>query len=523
MNGAPSEPRFGLAGTAEGLDDLRVMVGTAIDILQNASTARSGPVAPGGPREAGAVASRLLSEPLMSEHGGDPLETFTELAGAYAHWAVDVTHPAALARMQCPPTVGAVAAELVAATVNQSLHAWESGPFGLELDRWVIAQLAELIGYGAGAGGTLTPGGSVSNLMALIVARDSVLAAKLGRFVSQEGLIRLGVQPVVLGPEGIGTHFSTTRAARIVGIGEDQVIRVPTDDLGRMVPEAADRILANLPDNQVPVALFACAGSTDLGIVDPLPELVAVAREHGVWLHADAAYGGGALFSTRLRGMLDGMSEADSVAIDLHKFGWTPASSSLFLVKRAETLSSFGLDPTTCLTADDDTIEGYIGSQSSSLQTTRRVDALKIAVTLRTLGSRRMGEMVDICHDLARHAAARIAAEPRLDLAVEPPLSAVLFRYLPRSVADINAFNGALRRRLMCDGATLLARTHLSQEDDPNTVFLKIIVLNPETTPEQIDAVIDHILAVAAELDVAGAVAVAPLGGGDAKAVCSPS
>ncbi|WP_220040583.1 pyridoxal phosphate-dependent decarboxylase family protein [Streptomyces tateyamensis] len=490
------------AGTAEGLESVRSLVNTALDILQEAAAARTGPVAPGGPAAARAAAEAALTAPLLPERASEPAQVLAELVRPYAQWSVDITHPAAVARMQPPPTDVAAAAELVGAVLNQSLHAWESGPFALELDRWVIAQLAELVGYDpAEAGGTLTSGGSVSNLMAMTMARDTVLAAKTGRLAFQEGLLNLGVQPVVLAPQGV--HFSIERAVRLLGIGEANIRTVPIDEHGRMIPKEAERILAGLPAHEVPVALVAVAGSTDLGIVDPLPELAAIARAHGLWLHADAAYGAGALFSPRLRPMLDGLAEADSVTMDLHKFGWTPASSAALLVRRAETMNSFGLQPTTCLSADDDTCAGYIGSQNTSLQTTRRADALKIAVSMRTLGRDAVAQMVDTCHDLARHAAARIAAEPRLELGTEPPLTAVLFRYLPGHGLDADAFNGKLRRRVMEDGRALLARTHITQPDGSSRVFLKLMLLNPQTAPEQLDRLVDDLLALAAEQEAA--------------------
>ncbi|MEV7970158.1 pyridoxal-dependent decarboxylase [Sphaerisporangium sp. NPDC088356] len=492
------------AGTQAGLEELRGLLGAALDILGEVAAGRTGPVPPGGPEAAREAARQALAGPLLPPGApAGPAAVLDELVRPYARWAADITHPAALARMQPPPTTASVAAELVAAVLNQSLHAWESGPFALELDRWLIARLAELAGYGPGAGGTLTSGGSVSNLMALIAARDDTIAAKLGRYSFQEGLLQIGVQPVILAPEGI--HFSIARAARILGIGEEHIRAVPVGKDGRMIPAEADRILTELPAGQLAVALVACAGSTDLGIVDPLPEIAEVTRRHGVWLHADAAYGAGALFSRRLRPMLDGLALADSITMDLHKFGWTPASSAALLVRREETLLPFGLQPTTCLSSDDDTCAGYIGLQGTSLQTTRRADALKIAVTMRALGEDTIEAMVDTCHDLARYAAARIAAEPRLELGTEPPLTAVLFRYLPDAPSDADAFNGALRRRALEEGRALIARTHIPAGDGGTRVFLKLMLLNPDTTPEQIDQVIDMLLALAAEQEAATA------------------
>lgn len=500
MSTSDSEPLFRTAGTAAGLESVRSLMNAALDILQEVSAQRTGPVAPGGPEGARAAAREVLTGPLLPEDGSAPETALADLVRPYAQWSADLTHPAALARMQPPPIDAAAVAELVAAVLNQSLHAWESGPFALELDRWVVARLAELAGYDPEeAGGTLTPGGSVSNLMAMTMARDTVLAEKTGVYPFQGGMRACAGQPVVLCP--VGVHFSIERAVRLLGIGEDNIVTVPVDKAGRMIPEEADRILRELPEDRIAVAMVAVAGSTDLGIVDPLPELAAVARRHGVWLHADAAYGAGALFSPRLRGLLDGLAEADSITVDLHKFGWSPASSAVLLVRRSENLLSFGLQPTTCLSADDDTCAGFIGLQGSSLQTTRRSDALKIAITMRTLGARTMAAMVDTCHDLARHAAERIDREARLELFAEPPLTSVLFRYVPPQGGDAeaDAFNGLLRRRLMEEGRSLIARTHITGEDGVSRVYLKLMLLNPETTPEQLDHVLDDLLAAAEE------------------------
>lgn len=483
------------------LDQLREMVDVALDVLSDVGTRTGGPVAPGGPDGSREAARRALAGPLLPEIGGDPAATFRSLVEAYARWSVDLTHPAAVARMQCPPTAVAAAADLVAAVLNQSLHAWESGPFAIELERYVVAELARLAGYGTTAGGTLTAGGSISNLMATVLARDHAMVARLGEQAAAVGLSGLGLRPVVVCSES--SHFSVGRAAAVTGIGQQALVRVPTDSSGRMIPEEADRVLSGLGSDKLPVILVACAGSTDLGCVDPLAELAGVARRHGVWLHADAAYGGGALFSQKLRGMLAGLAEADSITMDLHKFGWTPASSGIFLVRDSRLLGPLA-QQTTTLNAPDDEAAGYIGLYGSSLQATRRSDALKIAATLGVLGRDGLGEMVDACHGLARRAASYVASKRCLELAAEPVLTTVLFRYRPSIGLDgadeVDAFNAALRRRLMAEGRVLLARTRFPKPGGADRpVYLKLMLLNPATTPEEIEAVVDEVASAGGE------------------------
>jgi L-2,4-diaminobutyrate decarboxylase len=483
-----------LAGSPEGLQQLRELVDTALGALQDAALKRGGPVAPGGPEAAkAAVHAALGGSAFLADEPS--AERLTELFGAYATWAVDLTHPSAVARMQCAPTAAAAAAELIAGVLNQSLHAWESGPFALELERQLISEMASWVGYSGQASGTLTPGGSISNLMGLLFAREYALDG-----VSQAGLSGRRMRPRILC--SAAAHFSIARAAGFLGLGRDAVLKVPVDERGRMLAGEARRVLADLAADEVPVALVATAGTTDHGSFDPLPELAALAAEHQMWLHVDAAYGIGALFSRQLAPLLDGLAEADSIAFDLHKFGWTPASSSVLLVRDRRHMNCLD-EQAVYLNPSDDEAAGFTSLLGTSMQTTRRSDALKIAATLLTVGREGMGAWVDACHEQARHAAARIAATDTLTLVAQPILSTVIFRCRSTDAAPVenqDAWNSAIRRKLMTDGRALLARTKITGPDGTPQVHLKLVFLSPTTTTEEIDELLTDVAAAADEL-----------------------
>ena len=483
-----------LAGSSEGLQQVKALVDTALGSLHDAALKRGGPVAPGGPEAAKAAVHEALggSRFLADEPSA---QRVTDLFQAYANWAVDLTHPSAVARMQCAPTAAAAAAEVVAGVLNQSLHAWESGPFTLELERQLISEMASWVGYDGQASGTLTPGGSISNLMGLLLARDYALNE-----VSREGLTGRRIRPRIFC--SASAHFSIARAAGFLGMGRDAVLKVPVDERGRMLAGEARRILNDLAPDEVPVALVATAGTTDHGSFDPLPELATLAAEYQVWLHVDAAYGIGALFSPKLAPLLDGLAEADSIAFDLHKFGWTPASSSVLLVRDRRHMDCLD-EQAVYLNPSDDEAAGFTSLLGTSMQTTRRSDALKIAATLLTVGRAGMGSWVDACHEQARHAATRIAAADTLSLVAEPILSTVIFRCRSTNavpVDDEDAWNSVIRRKLMTDGRALLARTKITASDGTPQVHLKLVFLNPMTTNEEIDELLTDITAAAREL-----------------------
>ncbi|MFE7591541.1 pyridoxal phosphate-dependent decarboxylase family protein, partial [Kitasatospora sp. NPDC057512] len=229
--------------------------------------------------------------------------------------------------------------------------------------------------------------------------------------------------------------------------------------------------------------------------VDPLAAAADLAGRYGAWLHVDAAYGGGALLSDRLAPLLDGIARADSVSLDWHKLGWQPAAAGVFLVRRAETYVSLArraeyLNPV------DDEQAGYPSLLGRSLRTTRRADAFKLAVTLRTLGRDGLGRLVDSCHDLALAAADAVRADPALELYAEPVLTAVLFRYRPPGVTDeaaLDEVNGRLRRLLLRTGRAVVGRTELPG-DGPGRVRLKLTLLNPHTTVGEVGALVREVV-----------------------------
>jgi L-2,4-diaminobutyrate decarboxylase len=239
----------------------------------------------------------------------------------------------------------------------------------------------------------------------------------------------------------------------------------------------------------------ATAGTTDLGSIDPLPQLAALVRNANtpgrLWLHVDAAYGGGALFSDRLRGLLDGIAHADSVSLDLHKYGWQPAAAGVFLTRHRNAWQALERE-VAYLNARDDSAAGLPDLLGRSLRTTRRPDAFKIAVTLRALGRAGLGELVDRCHDLARYAAAATSRHPDLELAASPTLSTVVFRYRSADRRRSDDVNAALRRRLLHEGKAVLGRADLGPDQ---VVHLKLTLLNPAASAADVDALLAAVVA----------------------------
>ncbi|MGW8767906.1 pyridoxal phosphate-dependent decarboxylase family protein [Streptomyces sp. NPDC055815] len=421
------------------------LLGTALDALREGAQVRGGPLPAGGPE---AVARRVAAlGAVLPDTGTGPDEALRTLVQALAEGAADPAHPLCAAHLHTPPLALAAAADLAASALNPSMDSWDQAPAASVLEAAVTAALAaEVFPRAEAPDALVTTGGTESNQLALLLARE------------RDPRVRLVV--------GANAHHSFRRAAWLLGLREPVTLPTPA---GVVDPAA----LAEALDRETgPVLVAATAGTTDEGLIDPLPALAEVCAARGAELHVDAAYGGPVLFSRTHRGLLDGLDRARTVTVDLHKLGWQPAAAGLLAVRDTADLAVLG-HTADYLNADDDTEAGLPDLLGRSLRTTRRPDVLKTAVTLRALGRTGLGALVDTCMDLAQEFADLVEKAPGLDLRERPTLTTVLFR--PARADDTTV--AAIRRTLLTEGRAVLGRAKAD-----GRLWLKATLLNPHTT-----------------------------------------
>ncbi|GIF61262.1 pyridoxal phosphate-dependent decarboxylase family protein [Asanoa iriomotensis] len=405
---------------------------------------------------------------------GDTDAALDEVARLYLDHAVWFHEPGYVAHLNCPVALPALSAEVLLAAVNSSVDTYDQSTTGTLIERRLVDWAAGRIGFGPDADGVFTSGGTQSNLHGLLLAREASAATDLSRM------------RVLATAEA---HFSVTQAAILLGLGRDAVVPVGTDAAGRMDPAALTRTLDDLVAYKlVPMAVVATAGTTDLGCVDPIADIANACARRGVWLHVDAAYGCGLLVSARRRHLLDGIERADSVTVDFHKSFFQPISSSAIIVRRSAAMRRIAhhadyLNPRTASVPNQ---------VDKSLQTTRRFDALKLWMTLRTVGAEQLGAMFDRVVDLAEDAHGLLTDDPEFEVAAAPTLSTVLFRYRPAALDDAacDTLTPRLRARLFAEGEAIIAGT--TREGRP---WLKFTLLNPMTTVEHLRTVLHRVRA----------------------------
>ncbi len=378
--------------------------------------------------------------------------------------------------------VGAVA-DLLASVLNQNVTAWRSAPAAVAVERTVVGWIAEAVGC-TGFAGSLCGGGSSANLMGLAMAREAKLPAN-----------DVGAQPaIVYASEEV--HMSIPKAVALLGLGRENLRLVSTDSDFRIIPDELDRAIAqDRRAGKRAIAIVATAGTVNTGAVDPLPEIAAIARRHGLWLHVDGAYG--ALASLAVPEKFRGLAEADSLSLDPHKWLYQPADCGCLLYRDpAAARTAFAHTDDYARVLNEEPLEGFAFFEES-LELSRRFRALRLWLALRYHGREAFRAAIrnDLAH--ARRLADQIVATPMLELLAPVELSAVCFR-VNRAGAEedeLNRLNARVLRRVIAR-----KRVFFSNATVRGKFALRCCFVNHRTSDPDVDAVVEEVLAAAAEV-----------------------
>jgi L-2,4-diaminobutyrate decarboxylase len=467
-----------LTSTADSKDLYRKLIAQAAEIV-----CESFPNQPFSGKSPAALADFVSTDFLPKRQG-----SWEQIAGTVrtvVSNSVAVSNPQTSAHLHCPPLLATLAAEVVISALNQSMDSFDQAPIATVVEQKMIRWLCSETGLPAAADGTFTTGGSQSNYMGLLLARDAFLLKHWNWSARKSGLPPEGLRMRILCSDA--AHFTVEKSASQLGLGTDAVVRIDVDKHFRIKPASLSSAMDALKrDGLLPMAIVATAGTTDFGSIDPLPEIAAFAREAHAWLHVDAAYGGALLFSAQHRHRLAGIENADSVAIDFHKLFWQPIPCSAFLV-----LDACRFDPIKLyadyLNPEFHEDEGIPNLVTTSLLTSRRFDALKLWISFQALGREKLAAMIDRTIALANHAATVIRGARDLELACEPQLSTVVFRYVPsRAESDTDRINTEIRQTLFHRGVAVIGHTRVRGRK-----YLKLTCMNPAATEADMEGLIE--------------------------------
>jgi L-2,4-diaminobutyrate decarboxylase len=417
---------------------------------------------------------------------GNRLDRFLS---AYLDNTTRLHHPGYLAHQVGNPHPLAALGSFIDGVTNNAMAIYEMGPGAAAIEFFMINQLLDRVGWAQmpfdtkerlafdhGAG-VLTHGGSLANMTALMTARNHLDPA-----LRENGCTN---DLVLLAPESC--HYSVSKTAGILGMGEKNVEHLPTDRLGRVLPDQADRTISQtLKAGRRIVALIANACTTGTGLFDPIDAIADICREHGIWFHVDGAHGGSLLFSKKYRHLLAGLEKADSLILDAHKMLRTPTVCAAFLVKHAPALDhAFQHDAGYLF---HDKYQPGFDFISQTMECTKAGLGLKFFLAFAALGENGMAEYIDTCIALACWAQKHIASQPDFDAPYTPESNILCFRHTGSDMDQL-----AIRDRLIQKGHFYLSSTSIAGQR-----FLRMVIISRATTRDDITALV-HAIRQAAE------------------------
>jgi len=391
-------------------------------------------------------------------------------------------HPRMFGYVQSPGTAIVAFADLLASTLNANLTVWRSAPAPVELERLTIDWIRQILGFNAEAGGLFVSGGSMANLIGIAMARQTKdrSSGRLRIYASSE------------------THFSIVKAAALLGIGRENVCHVAVDERFRIrIDDLVAKITADLEAGYVPLCVVANAGTVNTGAVDPLAEIREIANRFQLWMHVDGSYGAFAVLAESAGKLFAGMEQADSIALDPHKWLYLPVDVGCVIYRDPEIArAAFAHEAEYTRMFGEEADEAFV-CWDYGPELSRPFRALKVWMLLKGVGLDRLSEAIESNLACARYLESMVRASDDFEMAAPVELSIFCFRHVPVQVRDqspkaIDAFNERLLVALQRDGSSYLSNVTLG-----GRFALRGCVLNYRTTLRDMEILLDDLGRVA--------------------------
>src|SRR5580693_8900826 len=398
--------------------------------------------------------TKFFAEPLPQE-SSSPEKVLAELQEKLLPYCTHVGHPGYMGLITPSPNPVGIIADFICSALNQNIGAYTIGPAAVAMERRTVRWLTDLAGYGDNAGGNLTSGGMMANFIGLKLARD---------WASQDKAQQDGVQERWAVYASEERHVAVDKAVDAIGIGRSALRALPTDAEFRVRLDALEAAIAEDKKHGIrPLCLVGIFGTTNTGAVDSIRALRPIADREGMWLHADAAYGGGMLLSHTWPMRNQGLELADSITIDPHKWFYAPLDAGAILVKDDRRLTaSFGMKPSYLTDEMEGANERY-QYYVHGFEQSRRFRSLKVWMSFKRYGTRQIGEWIDNNLRQARYLYSAVAKHPEFEAASEPAMSAICVRYRSADLEEAQSMelHAEVARRVEQGGKFWISTTEL--------------------------------------------------------------
>jgi glutamate/tyrosine decarboxylase-like PLP-dependent enzyme len=438
------------------------------------------------------IRQALRAEQPLPQKGAEPALLLNRAADLLFEHSLFNGHPRFWGYVTSSAAPIGALGELLAAAVNPNVGAWPLSPMASEIEAQTIRWIAEMIGFPPECGGLFVSGGNMANLVCFLAARQ----AKAGWDVRKEGLASTHLRAYC----SKETHTWIQKAADISGLGTEAIRWIPTDDRMRIdVPALRQQIAIDIQAGDKPFLVVGTAGTVSTGAIDPLPELASVCREFSLWFHVDGAYGALAAVLPDAPVDIEGLREADSLAVDPHKWLFAPLEAGCALVRNREELrNAFAYHPPYYHFGTEAINYFDLGPQNS-----RGFRALKVWLAIQQAGREGYVQIISQNIRLAVHLYQRIALFPELDPLTQS-LSITTFRFVPPDLDPGDEGTEGYLDQLNCELLTRLqngGEVYLSNAIIHGKFALRACIVNFRTELADVESLLPLVVRVGKELD----------------------
>lgn len=398
--------------------------------------------------------------------------------------SIHIHHPRYMGHQVSPPLPITAVTSLLTSLLNNGMAVYEMGLVSNPLERLISEIVAKRIGYDDQSGGLLTSGGTLANLTAMLAARAAKTDVwnlgndkKLAVMVSEEA------------------HYCIDRAARIMGMGTEGIIKIPSNEAFQLRTELLDEYLQAAENEGFEViCIVGSACSTSTGSYDNLSEIADFAERHNLWFHVDGAHGAAVVFSETHKSVVNGIDRADSVALDWHKMLMVPALTTSLIFKRDADVFRTFQQKAQYLWSNQDS-KDWFNSGKRTFECTKLMMSVKVYSVIKMYGENIFTENVNYLYELAQKFAEMLRNHPDFEIAVTPQSNIVCFRWINEDKINLNVLNSIIRQQMLAKGLFYIVQTTLREE-----VFLRVSLMNALTTENDLWNLLSEIKNVADSL-----------------------
>jgi L-2,4-diaminobutyrate decarboxylase len=458
------------------------LVDTLSDYLENALSGNEMPILPWNDPD-------KLAEYFSFDSAGGENENLQAFIKRILDFSIHIHHPHYIGHQVTSPLPSTVLVQFCTTLLNNGAAIYEMGPVNMAMEKNVINRFGRYIGYTPGFDGIFTHGGTAGNLTAMLAARQ----VKTDYNIWEEG-VREKEKPAYMISEQ--AHYSVGRNVKIMGLGDDSIVRIPVDTHFKMRTDLLEELKNKAEKKGVRIiSVVASSCSTATGSYDNLNAVADFCQKYDLWMHVDGAHGMGVLFSEKYRALANGIQRADSVVIDFHKMLLVPALNTLVMFKNGErSFETFAQKASYLFQKSNTNL--WHNSAIRTIECTKSALGIIAYTALKYYGNTYFRQYIDSRYDLAKTFSEMIKSDDQLELAVEPESNIVCFRYAPEGYNEItiNQTNAAIRDKIIKEGSFYIVQAELDGK-----IWIRLTIINPVTSENDLKVLMDRIKEIGKE------------------------